>query len=220
MKGLLTILVVLFPLAAFSQQPRQTNSPHQKQEKKDYGVEFFYSKGIDFDEPAMQQASKMLQAMNGLQLEDYNNEAIRRVKALGRYLMRITDPGVPEEVRLKAAKMAKGLFIDQERNIEVTDSYPILEYIDRLLEEADYKVQMEWSNIHSKMSFNSQKSSKLVELDHVERMMKAAEIVESEINYDGFVDTLLVFEEILIYNEVKQFLKVRLGDIMLSEDGE
>lgn len=170
---------------------------------------------IDINSAYIRDALIYLKGLNQLQIADYQQEATRMAKALNNYQNILSKVGVSNTIKDKVRKLALDLFVDSERHIEIKNKGT--QFISSYLNNIEYSNNTDemWNSFSLKEKINS-KAVFAVVLCSVEKGSKGNIADIEELNSPKReINSYLMMQDKVIYNEFKKILKVKLGDIII-----
>lgn len=169
-------------------------------------------------------ANKHLEQLDILQLEDYERESLRKVKAFGNYLSYVVNTSKKKRERDLAKKLALELFLDED--VTINDStllyyiysdtislFFIEDYLKLLLDNQNLALQVNWDCIKSMEDFNGPHNMKKVE-------------IRQKVNDNGYfekykskkmINTYFTYEEKYIYNNPTRLFQIKLGNVSFKK---
>ena len=170
----------------------------------------------DFSEIKEKESYRIYKALNNSQLEDYNLEADRIVKAFETYINHIMDENLSLKTRKQAINNALSLFLNE--SVSICDStlvvmedskekeYLITDYLEMLLKSNSENLKLEWIGINSKENFNSNTLIKKIEVEQI--VSHKNKYLDGKIEQSSKIaDTHFVLEERYLFGLLKSLVQ-------------
>lgn len=161
-----------------------------------------------------------LKDLGSKEFQDYNNEAIRMIRALGKYLACISNNNLPEAERRMAMDLIPGLFVNDTTIIEdslysqgLSHVYYIKDFIYMVFEDSALNSMIEWNDFSSEEAFSSRLNLKRVTFEQVLIKTNRGAIIRLK-KTNKLVYACLKLEKTNNGEGSKKKFRVRLGNII------
>jgi hypothetical protein len=167
-----------------------------------------------------QSIGKVLEALSTQQIKDYNQQAIRRVRAFGIYLELMADEERSQAEKDLAFEKALDLFVDQDIMIEDSTfnrnapfQSRLTDFLETVSRQNRSGSKLEWNDINSTQGFDRVSGIKEVEFLEFFQVFRNDQTTEKKIKSEKLIETYFTVGEKYIHSTPKRLFLIKLGNI-------
>lgn len=222
---LITTLLLYFGIDRSSAQTIVSFTPEEsKSNSLEPAIKENYQ--INKESPGFTEAEKEWKALNRPEQREYNNHAMRKIKAFKIYLSNVLNPHLSYEHRQESLDFAMDLFVDA--NIVIHDTlifsldgqnrdsvYYLEELLNKALKFEVTDIEFDWDYLNSYETENFKSTIKTVDIEQV-LIQKNGTNTENTKKSKKLIEAYFTVEEKDIFKEKIKVNQIKLGNILFN----